>query len=591
MRVLLIHPEDELQGEPWGSLRWDRVIDLGKSGVEAYARAASQFGCQVASLKEFRGNFEEMRRVRELMALGMGRLNDRFGLDWWELTAIFVHQYLETAFLMAELVGSLGSQDEVHVSRSGLHADVLRVAIGSRLHTFDAPAVRRQSGVRHYIGTLKKFPPSQLLEIFWDKVDAGYQIRGIVSSKRKPLLEPVVLIPSSYVNVSRMGVRYAESLPEARFLLMLTRPSGWLGSLPANVTSTWLRRYASVRVASRKVEYRDLLKRWEALRIELKAVPEIRTLDELKYFDGFPNWFARGLEIRDAWRNVLEFEPVQAVLCADDTNPHMHIALLLAAHKGLRTIGCHHGALDGRYMFKRNHADVLLAKGKMEEDYFVRLCGIPSEKVEIGAPGVSPKLNEKGVDGEKPLIIFFSEEYEAGGGRARDFYRDMLPPLADLAIAHGKELIVKLHPLESSAERTRLLAEILSPEQLRTARVITGPLQADILNKAWFGVTVMSTVVVECALQGIPCFLCAWLEAWPYGYDDQFDRFGVGIRLNAPGEISQIPAMLGNYRVRETPRENYWSPIEKKRLRMLLGFGRESEVNSVAETSGIAKSI
>ena len=47
-------------------------------------------------------------------------------------------------------------------------------------------------------------------------------------------------------------------------------------------------------------------------------------------------------------------------------------------------------------------------------------------------------------------------------------------------------------------------------------------LQPEMLNKTWFGVTILSTVVVECALRGIPCFLCAWLESWPYGYIDQF---------------------------------------------------------------------
>ncbi len=104
------------------------------------------------------------------------------------------------------------------------------------------------------------------------------------------------------------------------------------------------------------------------------------------FLSRFADWFARGLEIRDAWRNVLNAEPVQAVLCADDSNPYTHIPLLLAKERGLRTISCHHGALDGRYMFKRCHADVILAKGRMEEDYLVRLCGVPGNRNEVGAP-------------------------------------------------------------------------------------------------------------------------------------------------------------------------------------------------------------
>ena len=33
-------------------------------------------------------------------------------------------------------------------------------------------------------------------------------------------------------------------------------------------------------------------------------------------------------------------------------------------------------------MFKRAHADVVLAKGKMEQDYLVRVCGVPRARVE-----------------------------------------------------------------------------------------------------------------------------------------------------------------------------------------------------------------
>ena len=129
MRVLLIHPEDELQDGPWASQRWDRVIDVGKAGAESYAQAAASLGCPVTSIDAFRDNFKEMRKVRDLLALGMGRLIDRFGLDWWELTSILVHQQLEIAFLLREFVETVGEFDEVHVSRPGFHAEVLQLEL------------------------------------------------------------------------------------------------------------------------------------------------------------------------------------------------------------------------------------------------------------------------------------------------------------------------------------------------------------------------------------------------------------------------------------------------------------------------------
>jgi hypothetical protein len=261
------------------------------------------------------------------------------------------------------------------------------------------------------------------------------------------------------------------------------------------------------------------------------------------------------------------------VICGDDSNPYTHIPLWLAKQRGLPAIACHHGALDGRYMFKRNHADVLLAKGRMEEDYLVRRCGVPSTTVEIGAPALPPNLRSGSVGRGKSSIVFFSEAYEMSGGRARSFYQDVLPPLADLALAEGKPLIVKLHPSESLSERSAFVQQTLSPAQQQVTRVVSGPLKVEILSNAWFGVTVTSTVAVECTVLGIPCFLCSWLEAWPYGYNDQFARFGAGIRLNEPREMREIPKILRDYQPSREAKKNCWSPIEKTRLQSLLTRG------------------
>jgi hypothetical protein len=586
MKVLAVHPEDELQGEPWASMKWDRAIDLGKAGAESSARASANFGCPVTSLGEFHQNFQEMRRLRELLSLGMGRLQDSFGLDWWELTSILVHAQLEIVLRLQELIESLAPTDEVQVSRPGFHADALRLTLGSRLKTF-SPAIRRKGRLQRYLSLLKKFPASQLLEIFWDKTDSGYQIRGAFQFRRKSQSEAVVLLPSSYVNVSRTAVAYAERLPDARFLLVVTRKSGWLEKLPENVSATWLRQYALVRASSRKAELADLLNRWESLRGELMAVREFRVLSDLKCFDEFPERFARGLEIRDAWRNVFDREPVQSIICADDSNPYTHIPLLLAKHRGLPALACHHGALDGRYLFKRNHADVLLAKGRMEEDYLVRVCGLSREQVEIGAPVLPFDLRECQGQSERSCIVFFSVPYEMVGGRARDFYRDILPSLANLALSENRELIVKLHPSESLAERAHMIEQTLSPAQFQVTRVVDGALQSSLLDKTWFGITGMSTVVVECALRGIPCFLCSWIEADDYGYVDQFARFDLGIRLKDPADLGQISAILRSYKPNNTVRENCWTPIEAQRLRSLLGM---ASVPTDKARRGVAKS-
>ena len=70
MKILLIHPEDGLQAGPWASSRWDRVIDLGRAGVQSYTRAAAAFGCTVTSVNDLRQSHKETRSVRDLLKQG-----------------------------------------------------------------------------------------------------------------------------------------------------------------------------------------------------------------------------------------------------------------------------------------------------------------------------------------------------------------------------------------------------------------------------------------------------------------------------------------------------------------------------------------
>ncbi len=588
MKTLLIHPQDGLQDGPWAAQRWDRIIDLGKDGALSREAAEAALGCPVSTLDAFRGNNEEKRRVRDLLAFGMGRLCDLYGLDWWELTAIDVHEQLEVVYLLQKFVETVGVNDEVYISRTSFHADALREMLGSRLCTFGP--IQRPKGARHYLKVWRKFALPQLVEIFWDKTDPGFQFRGLFSVRRPVSSDDVILLPSAYVNVSRTATAYAEILPEANFLLVATRRSGLLGHFPLNVSVASLRRYAAIGATSRRIELQGLSERWARLLQEMMSIAELRTLADLGIFGDFPERFARGLEVRDAWRNVLDREPVRAVICADTSNAFTHIPLLLAAQRGLPTIACHHGALDGRYFFKRNCAGVLLAKGEMERDYLARVCEVPGEGMEIGAPALDEAPRAQSHDAQKSKILFFSEAYEVAGGRARGFYRDILPGLADLAILQNCELIVKLHPSESRADRTQLIAGILSPAQQRMAHIVDGPLTAGLLDKAWFGITILSTVAVECALRQIPCFLCTWLEAWPYGYVDEFTRFGVGIRLQTPDEIRQIPDILKNYQPNDSPKENCWKVIAPQRLRTLLTIENEKARSPVTGDERIVAS-
>jgi hypothetical protein len=496
--------------------------------------------------------------------------------------SILLHGELETLILLQRFVQTVGSGDEVYVSRPGLHASLLQCLLATRVHVFPLRRGARKGGLGHYVRVSNKLSAPQMIDVFWDKYDAGYQFRGRLARKRQPSALPVVLLPTAYVNVSRTGLAYANTFPEEDFLLVATRRSGWVEAPPRNVATAWLSSYASV--GDRSDENADLENRWQSLLHDLGEMPEFETLIRLGWLDSFPRRFRHGLEVRDAWRNVLDTEPVQAVLCADDSNPFTRIPLLLARARGLVNIACHHGALDGRYVFKRSYGDVIWAKGKMEEDYLVRWCGVPQERVEIGAPALPRNWNRRersSPEEFRPYLLFLSEACDVSVGRPEEFYRDMLPPLADLALATGRQLVVKLHPAESERERAGMLARILSAEQRSATRIESGPLTEDLLAKAWFGITILSTVAMECAIRGIPCFLCTWLEFWPYGYVEQFIRFGVGIGLNDPSEIDKIPEYLQRYPVSAEVGENCWQPAAAGRLLELLSASGKASTGAM----------
>jgi hypothetical protein len=577
MKCLLIHSDDDPEDGPWASGRWDRIVDLGMGGKNTYSRWTGQFRCPVTTLDSLRQGFDDFRRVRDLLDLGCGRLTDEHGLDWWEIMSILLHGELETLILLQRFVQTVKAGDEVYVSRPGLHASLLQCLLTRRVNVFPLRRGAEKSGLGHYVRVSKKLSAPQIIDVFWDKYDAGYQFRARLARKRRPSTHPVVLLPTAYVNVSRTGIAYAKTFPDENFLLVTTRQSGWVEDLPRNVAGAWLSSYASVR--DRGAENADMVSRLQSLLNELGEVPELEILRRLGYLDSFPRRFRHGFEVRDAWRNVLDSEPVQALLCADDSNPYTRIPLLLARARGLPTVACHHGALDGRYVFKHSYGDVIWAKGKMEEDYLVRKCGVPQEKVEIGAPALPANWAGSGQSNRedfRPYLIFFSELSEVSGGRPEEFYRDILPPLADLALAMGRELIVKLHPAESKTERTATLARLLSSRQRAATRIVSGALTEDLLAKTWFGITILSTVAMECAVRAIPCFLCKWLEFWPYGYVEQFIRFGVGIGLNDPSEIEKMPQYLQQHSATENVMENCWQPAAAGRLRELLTTSREA---------------
>jgi hypothetical protein len=212
----------------------------------------------------------------------------------------------------------------------------------------------------------------------------------------------------------------------------------------------------------------------------------------------------------------------------------------------------------------------------MEQDYLVNTCGVDSSVVEIGAPN---GLDDPGRSRaqEKDYIVFFSEPYETTAGRGDEIYRDVIPGLADIARRSGKVLVVKLHPSENLRDRQSLADSVLTPEQRGAIQWLTGRFDRALLTRTWFGITVQSSVVVECAVQGVPCFLCEWLDLWPYGYITQYKKFGAGIGLRSPEEIASIPEIVATYRPDPRIVADCWKAITPQRFDEILQSRRTGE--------------
>src|SRR5271169_3757848 len=130
MRILVIDPMDLAEEGPWANQGWHQIVDLGQAGAGTYEQWSTRFACPVHSVNSLRHGFDDSLRVRELLGRGQGQLVDEHGLDWWEIMSLLLTGELEAIILLQRFVRTLSPNDEVHVSRPGFQASVLRFLLG-----------------------------------------------------------------------------------------------------------------------------------------------------------------------------------------------------------------------------------------------------------------------------------------------------------------------------------------------------------------------------------------------------------------------------------------------------------------------------
>ena len=572
MKMLLVHPDDSAEVGPWAETTWDLIADLGWSGSHAYAQQKQRLGFSIISIYELLDHDTHRDRLRDLLAVGLNQLVDSESIDWWEVFSSCLYDSLGQLLMLSALAERIPEQAEIFTTRANGATRTLSILLQREIQSLSKD--RRASirtRTRTFLKKLAVLRPSQVFEIAFDKWDADYQFRRHVSRRPSNSSEPVVLLPSAYENVSRIQIEYAQMLPHRRFLLVVTRLSGRRVKLPPNVVLRSLAAYAPSVSAATEVERKELLAKWEQLKSR-RFVPN-RLLGagvQQHMFDLFERILKNGLRVRDAWRAVITKESITTVLSGDENNEFTRLPIILAKARNLQTVSCNHGALNMTLGLRKQCSELYLASGDMARDYMVQWCGLSAGRVVMGAPqnGSSLALQER--QRRQDWIVFFSSPYEISSARTQVFYSEILPELCALASHTNRRVVVKLHPFESLRKRKAMIDRAVTAVHKEVIEMRQGPMSSDVLERAWFTVTVNSSVAVESTINGVPCFLCAWFDGDWSDYGKQLAKYSAGHPLNSPLEIRRVPELLDQLKITEATRRTLLSPISPAFLDSIL---------------------
>src|SRR5215470_802176 len=223
MRVLLLHPEDSFDGS-WKRERWERIIDLGRAPRAFYEEQGAALRCGVSTIYDLAREMEDLQVWRGLLAQGLGRCVDRCGIDWWDVISLRLQPDLQAVRLGIRLAEQLDDCTELAVTRPSILADAVRLCLGVPLRVLQAGVGRRvEHRAARYKKALANLSFAQLRQVAYDKYDPHYRWRRKFAGTGSLSANPVVLLPSAYINVTKTALRYARVLPEQSFLLVVAR--------------------------------------------------------------------------------------------------------------------------------------------------------------------------------------------------------------------------------------------------------------------------------------------------------------------------------------------------------------------------------
>jgi hypothetical protein len=517
------------------------VIDTARAPRSTYRAWSARTGGRVVSVYDWGREIDDLYRTRDLLELGMGRLLDRDGIDWWDVCSLMLSPDLQQLMLGRRVARDLDPNCELHATRDSAFVRGMQALLGVRakIHRHGS-AIDTLRSALHAVQTLDR---GELFQVLQDKFDGGHRLRSWFARHPYGNGKPIILCPSAYSNVSRAVANYAGSCPQKDFYMVLARRNARISALPPNVRVASLDGYF---VSSNSSELRSRLHEWAHLRRRLVASSEEYLMaDSAGVLGRIASLLRWGIAVRDAWSGVFQIENVVECFCSDDSNPYTRIPLLLAKKRRLPTIACHHGALDFRLAFKRSHADVHFVKTEMEWDYTVSVCKLPAQQVVLKSCEGKPAVRTPALCDSKPgYLTFFTEAYHSAGFREVEIFSELMPKLLFASQKLGLQLALKLHPFDGVKKMKSCLRAALSEPDRKLVQVWSGAMSDERWRSTHVMLTGQSSVALEGVEKGIPTFLCRWLSDPFSGYQKQFVRYGIGKLLGSVEEILNIPEAL-----------------------------------------------
>lgn len=196
-------------------------------------------------------------------------------------------------------------------------------------------------------------------------------------------------------------------------------------------------------------------------------------------------------------------------------------ALHAARRRGIPTILLQHGILGDFCQFVDPPADHYVVRGEFWKQF---LAPAARQRAGVLNPAqADPATSATRADGG--TLVFISAPYALQEFRDEGDLDEILSVLVAAACEAGRELVIRVHPLERVADYRRRIGSILAGMAIAPAVSYSqGPGLDGVLHPAAVAVTFSSTVFLDCLRLRVPIVSFAWHD---FSYRRQIEQWGV----------------------------------------------------------------